>query len=102
MITVPGDITSSSGYFCFIDKESFPVGTLIPKAIEKSETASTALYKRASSPGFLHGHIQLADNDTLFKPYSKGAQMMLVKEDRKSTRLYSSHARISNAVFCLK
>src|SRR5690554_7463877 len=80
MITVPGDITSSSGYFCFIDKESFPVGTLIPKAIEKSETASTALYKRASSPGFLHGHIQLADNDTLFKPSSKGAQMMLVKD----------------------
>src|SRR5690554_8083460 len=78
MITVPGDITSSSGYFCFMDKESFPVGTLIPNAIEKSETACTALYKRASSPGFLHGHIQLADKETLVKPSSKGAQIILV------------------------
>ena len=39
IITVPGEITSWSGYFCFIDKESFPVGTFMPKSIAKSEIA---------------------------------------------------------------
>ena len=42
MITVPGEITSSLGYFCFIDNESLPVGTLIPSSIENLEIASTA------------------------------------------------------------
>ena len=30
IITVPGEITSSLGYFCFIDNESFPVGIFNP------------------------------------------------------------------------
>ena len=64
IITVPGAITSSLGYFCFMDKESLPVGILIPNSTAKSETAFTALYKRASSPSFLQGHIQFADRDT--------------------------------------
>ncbi|MNE26543.1 hypothetical protein D3C81_1093400 [compost metagenome] len=43
IINVPGAITFSPfGYFCFIDKESFPVGILIPSAIAKSEQALTA------------------------------------------------------------
>ncbi len=42
MITVPGEMTSLSLYFCFIDKESLPVGTFIPRLIANSETASTA------------------------------------------------------------
>ncbi len=78
IITVPGEITSLSAYFCFMDKESFPVGTLIPKSIENSETAFTALYKRASSPSFLQGHIQFADSDTLFKFSFKGAHIRFV------------------------
>src|SRR3712207_8952591 len=32
----------------------------------------------------------------------RGAQLHVVDEDRKSTRLNSSHANISYAVFCLK
>ena len=79
IITVPGAITSPSGYFCFIESESLPVGTLIPKSIANSETALTALYKRASSPSFLQGHIQLADKETLAKLSCKGAQIILVK-----------------------
>ena len=78
MITVPGDKTSPFGYFCFIESESFPVGTLIPRSIANSEIPFTASYKRASSPGFLHGHIQLADKETLFKSSSSGAQIMFV------------------------
>ena len=65
IITVPGDSTSPSGYFCFIERESFPVGIFIPKSIANLEHSSTASYRRASSPGFLQGHIQFADKDTL-------------------------------------
>src|SRR5690554_7486483 len=40
----------------------------------------------------------------IFTPYSKGAytKITIVWRDRKSTRLNSSHVRISYAVFCLK
>ena len=78
MTTVPGERTSPSGYFCFMERESFPVGTLIPKSMAKSETPLTASYKRASSPGFLQGHIQFADKETLLNSSSKGAQTILV------------------------
>src|SRR5690554_2588473 len=79
IMTVPGEITSSLGYFCFMESESFPVGTFMPNSIANCDTASTASYKRASSPSFLQGHIQLADKDTLFNPSFKGAQTTFVK-----------------------
>jgi len=80
IITVPGAITSLSAYFCFIERESLPVGTLIPKLIANSETASTALYKRASSPLLLQGHIQFAESETDFKPSFKGANTILLND----------------------
>src|SRR5688572_24041259 len=64
IITVPGAITSSLGYFCFIESESFPVGILIPNSIAKSEQPFTASYNLASSPSFLQAHIQLAESET--------------------------------------
>ena len=79
IITVPGAITSSFGYFCFIDSESFPVGILISNSIAKSEHAFTASYKRASSPSFLQAHIQLADKETLFRLSFKGAKTIFDK-----------------------
>src|SRR5690606_8509983 len=78
IITVPGAIISPSGYFCFIERESLPVGILIPRAMANSEQPSTALYNRASSPSFLQAHIQLADRETDLRPCSSGAQTMLV------------------------
>ena len=78
MITVPGDTTFLSPYFCVIDKLSLPVGILIPNAQAKSLHAFTALYNAASSPSFLHGHIQFALNDTLFKPFFKFAPTIFV------------------------
>ena len=74
IITVPGAITSSFGYFCFIDKESFPVGILIPNSIANSEQPLTASYKRASSPSFLQAHIQFAESETECKLSFNGAQ----------------------------
>ena len=80
MITVPGEITLlPSLYFWVIDRLSFPVGTLIPKEIAKSLIPFTASYKRASSPLFLHGHIQLALKETPFKLFEIGAKTMFVK-----------------------
>src|SRR5690554_7886427 len=68
MMTVPGDITCSPFlYFWVIDRESLPVGTLIPRSTTKSLKVSTAAYKRASSPGFLQGHIQLTLRLTPFR-----------------------------------
>ena len=87
MMTVPGAITSSFGYFCFIERESFPVGILIPNSMANSEQPLTASYKRASSPSFLQGHIQFAESETLFNPSFKGAQTRLVKASPIEFRL---------------
>ena len=62
-----------------MDRLSFPVGILIPSEQAKSLHASTARYRRASSPSFLQGHIQLALSETLSKPSESGAQTILVR-----------------------
>ena len=79
IITVPGARTSFVGYFCFMDKESFPVGTLIPSSVANFDIDSTASYSLLSSPSLLHGHIQFADNETPLRPLLKGAQIILLK-----------------------
>ena len=79
IMTVPGENTFvPSGYFWVIERLSFPVGMFIPSTLANSLQASTALYSRASSPGFLAGHIQLAESETLSSPFFSGAQMILV------------------------
>src|SRR5436305_12820391 len=40
--------------------------------------------------------------DLTYEIYGPGGVALLVRSDRKSTRLNSSHVRISYAVFCLK
>ena len=52
---------------------------MIPNSIANSEQASTASYKRASSPSFLQAHIQFAESETLFKLSFNGAKTMLLK-----------------------
>src|SRR5690606_29021313 len=81
IIKVPGAITFSPfGYFCFIDKESLPVGMLMPNSMAKSEQAFTAWYKRASSPSLLQAHIQFADKETPAKPFLIGAKTRFDKD----------------------
>ena len=87
-MTVPGlMIFSPFGYFCVIERESFPVGTLICSAQQKSDNAFTAVYRRASSPSCeRQGHIQLAESDRLSMPSASGAHTMLVRaSDTAST-----------------
>ena len=52
----------------------------MPSSIANFEHAFTALYNLESSPSFPHGHIQLADNDIDLIPFSRGAQIILVKD----------------------
>ena len=61
-----------------MERESFPVGILIPNSIAKSLAALAASNNRASSPSFLQGHIQLADREMLLIWSGMGAQTRLV------------------------
>ncbi len=61
-----------------MESESFPVGMLMPSSLANSEQASTALYRRASSPGLRQGHIQLALRETPCNPLVSGAKTMFV------------------------
>ena len=48
----------------------------MPREMANFETASTASYNLASSPSLLQGHIQLAESEIDFSPFSNGAQTM--------------------------
>ncbi len=81
IISVPGERTLlPSGYFCVIESESLPVGILMPKAVAKSLAALTAEYNLASSPKFLHGHIQLAEREIPLSPSLRGVQTIFVRD----------------------
>ena len=57
-----------------------PLITSLEKSIENSEQALTAWYNLWFSESLLAGHIQLADNDIDFIPFSRGAQIILVRD----------------------
>src|SRR3712207_893600 len=59
------------------------------------------LRSAAISRGWGTGKIEARPEQSLRRPVSSALHMAL-REDRKSTRLNSSHANISYAVFCLK
>src|SRR3712207_8127497 len=46
--------------------------------------------------------MKIADREVKFGPDTPGSPQLVLPRDRKSTRLNSSHANISYAVFCLK
>src|SRR3712207_6276841 len=66
--------------------ESIPDGTVVCN-IEKNSGDGGKLLKAAGSSATVYAH---------------GTEGVTIKLDRKSTRLNSSHANISYAVFCLK
>src|SRR3712207_8679636 len=49
-----------------------------------------------------HGYRPVTDKLVDEKKFPTPKQLFTIEEDRKSTRLNSSHANISYAVFCLK
>src|SRR5574344_2590868 len=79
---VPGDtIFSPLGYCWLRESESLPVGTFTFRAQQKSDSAFTPSYRRASSPFCeRQGHIQLAESDMLSRPSERGAHTMFVSD----------------------
>src|SRR5439155_8270358 len=61
-------------------------------------TAPTAL----ASPSQTQKHIEAYLRNLTKDPLAENLALMRISEDRKSTRLNSSHVAISYAVFCLK
>src|SRR3712207_8836688 len=75
----------------------FPYTTLFRSELVEGEP-------RAMAPaGFDHGRVALRIGARILEHVDQAALgEVLAAEDRKSTRLNSSHANISYAVFCLK
>src|SRR3712207_3051663 len=65
--------------------------------LDDEEITDYPVYKRARA-----GIGYLPQEASVFRKMSVEDNIMSVLEDRKSTRLNSSHANISYAVFCLK
>src|SRR3712207_6971047 len=77
----------------------FPYTTLFRSVAEVSSSASQRLLS------FRHWHANSAFRSRCVRTnrrYETGRLLVRLRRDRKSTRLNSSHANISYAVFCLK
>src|SRR5688572_32296758 len=83
----------------------------VPVAVQKAmEEARRRMVKVSLKSGTLHHAVigRHGSAKVLMQPASEGTgiiaggPMRAVFEDRKSTRLNSSHSQISYAVFCLK
>src|SRR3712207_8850089 len=73
----------------------FPYTTLFRSAVPLADPKA-ALFVRPDAPRALVRRRRLHDLDP------RRVQILDLRQDRKSTRLNSSHANISYAVFCLK
>src|SRR5947209_12647497 len=82
----------------------FPYTTLFrsDRALRAGALALGATVEIETLPGYL----PLRSDPTLMRVFKENADTLfgagVYREDRKSTRLNSSHANISYAVFCLK
>src|SRR3989442_8279625 len=72
----------------------FPYTTLF-RSLTKARVHLARMGRPASPPPVIHGHVAGAR-------VAPGGPHLATAPDRKSTRLNSSHVRISYAVFCLK
>src|SRR2546430_9404129 len=83
----------------------FPYTTLFRSHARGGEVERGRRAEAARSHEQHPGALQLPlprDADVGEDEVSRVAQDLLVRQDRKSTRLNSSHSQISYAVFCLK
>src|SRR3712207_9312104 len=90
----------ASDYFFFLMIRRPPRSTLFPyTTLFRSATALATCLNAAKK----NDKVKQQKNKCNNIAYSKGGDLTLKNvEDRKSTRLNSSHANISYAVFCLK
>src|SRR3712207_8486497 len=83
----------------------FPYTTLFRSQVTLSATSSSALavqYTVVSGPGIINGNTLSFTGEGLVTIQADQPGNENYNADRKSTRLNSSHANISYAVFCLK
>src|SRR3712207_7093879 len=79
----------------------FPYTTLFRSAVlDAGGTATGVINQRLHARGHLHPRLSL--HEVVETMRERKMRMAALAEDRKSTRLNSSHANISYAVFCLK
>src|SRR3712207_7028190 len=93
---------SVSVFFLMIRRP--PRSTLFPyTTLFRSFILSKATERRVGSPfeDFAERHTGIRSQNSE-GAFSSSLNNLLLKRDRKSTRLNSSHANISYAVFCLK
>src|SRR3712207_7426709 len=69
---------------------------------DEGDEVDVALEVRRPLGGLLEGHDQQEGEEELHAGQGDPQLVEQLHEDRKSTRLNSSHANISYAVFCLK
>src|SRR5687768_18161475 len=80
-----------------------PRSTLFPyTTLFRSATAAAVRVWPRPHDDLEHDALPVSDNDDHRPPVDAGRDHGPVREDRKSTRLNSSHGYISYAVFCLK
>src|SRR3712207_8632123 len=86
----------------------FPYTTLFRSLVKvvaecRTSTAAESGSRADTGGGQLHALVRQASREaSCVKPCSCHAGGIRFSQDRKSTRLNSSHANISYAVFCLK
>src|SRR5206468_12177188 len=102
---------SSIHFFFFTDSPTTEIYTLsLHDALPISEdiagggrVAGEAILRAGIIPGLRPGPARGLDNDVLAQAVGQQTGVGVVRrQDRKSTRLNSSHDQISYAVFCLK
>src|SRR3712207_8990144 len=83
--------------------DALPISLLVEKGVLSSEEVRSHIeYMEARSPANGARLVARAWVDPEFKARLLSDTKAAAREDRKSTRLNSSHANISYAVFCLK
>src|SRR2546430_11736663 len=94
MFSLSHHVDAQTGFFFFLMIRRPPRSTLFPY---------TTLFRSfASSSGTPDASVEPSLVSTLFASTTPGVISDVFREDRKSTRLNSSHSQISYAVFCLK
>src|SRR3712207_8987716 len=80
----------------------FPYTPLFRSAVKLAAEAATVTFEATDTAAEVRAAVQSGDPVDVPAVIAAMAEARTKKADRKSTRLNSSHANISYAVFCLK
>src|SRR5688572_32507778 len=80
----------------------FPYTTLFRSWLKNSNTGAAYIFERNQGGAEHWGQVQKLTASDAAVGDGFGSSVSINAEDRKSTRLNSSHSQISYAVFCLK